>query len=209
MFTWDDVSNNGPAKTIEATSMGRRLEMSRLAVLPRITPHDRLRRLAWRVAQRLFYWPTPIVMHGWRARVLRAFGANIKGNVYVYPDIDIWAPWNLHMAPESCLGPGTICYNVTTVSLGRGVTVSQRSHLCTASHDFEDPDFPLTGAPIVLKEGAWIAAEAFVGPGVTVGTRAVVLARGVVVRDVLPRAIMGGNPARHLRDRAPLEEGST
>lgn len=179
--------------------------MSALSVLPPITIQDRLRRFAWDVARRLFYLPTPIAWHGWRARVLRAFGAKIEGRVYLYPDIAVWAPWNLQMAPESCLGPGVICYNVATVRLGHGVTVSQRSHLCTASHDFDDPGFPLTGAPISIGDGAWVAAEAFLGPGVTVGERAVVLARSVVVRNVPPGAVMAGNPARYLRDRAPRE----
>ena len=175
--------------------------MSRLPQLGRITTRDRLRRLVWGVARRLLYRPTPIVLHGWRACVLRAFGARIESPVFLYPDIELWAPWNLHMAAGSCLGPGVVCYNVAPVHLDNGVTVSQRSHLCTASHDFEDPRFPLTGAPITIGSGAWVAAEAFVGPGVTIGPSAVILARGVVVRDVPPGAIMGGNPARHLRDR--------
>lgn len=177
--------------------------MSDLSVLASITTQDRLRRLAWGIARKLLYRPTPIAWHGWRARVLRAFGARIEGNVYPYPDIAVWAPWNLQMAPESCLGPGVICYNVAMVSLGYGVTVSQRSHLCTASHDFDDPGFPLIGAPIAIGDGAWVASEAFLGPGVTVGERAVILARSVVVRDVSPSAVVGGNPARHLRNRAP------
>lgn len=113
------------------------------------------------------------------------------------------------MAPGSCLGPGSICYNVAEVRIGKGVTVSQRGHLCTASHDFDDPGFPLIGAPIVVEENAWIAAEAFVGPGVTVGGHAVILARCVVVRDVSPGAIMGGNPGRHLRDRVFLKRNSS
>lgn len=179
--------------------------MSRLAVFPRITKQDRLRRLAWGIARQILYRPTPIAWHGWRSRVLRLFGARIEGRVYLYPDIAIWAPWNLHMAPESCLGPTVICYNVSLVRLGQGVTVSQRSHLCTASHDFDDPGFPLTGAPITIEDGVWVAAEAFIGPGVTIGQRAVVLARAVVVRDVSPGAVMGGNPARYLRDRAIFE----
>lgn len=179
--------------------------MSRLAVLPPITRQDKIRRFAWGIARRLLYRPTPISWHGWRARVLRAFGAKIEGRVYPYPDIAVWAPWNLHMAPESCLGPGVICYNVSSVRLGHGVTVSQRSHLCTASHDFDDPGFPLQGAPITIEDGAWVAAESFLGPGVIIGERAVVLARAVVVRDVPPGAVMGGNPARYLRERALCE----
>lgn len=179
--------------------------MNRLVVLPPITKQDRLRRLIWGIASRLFYRPTPVRWHCWRAGILRTFGARIEGRVYPYPDIAVWAPWNLAMAPESCLGPGVICYNVDLVSLGHSATVSQRSHLCTASHDFDEAGFPLTGAPITIEDGAWVAAEAFVGPGVTIGKRAVVLARGVVVRDVPHGAVMGGNPARLLRRRAALE----
>lgn len=182
--------------------------MSRLPKLPKITNRDRLRRLVWNVARLLLYRPTPIMMHGWRVRILSVFGAQIEGRAYPYPDVLVWAPWNLQMAPGSCLGSGVICYNVAPVRLGRGVTVSQRSHLCTASHDFDDDSFPLTGASIELHDGAWIAAEAFVGPGVTVGSRAVVLARTVVVRDVPCGAVIGGNPACVLRERKSSKEGA-
>lgn len=109
------------------------------------------------------------------------------------------------MASGSCLGPEVKCYNVATIRLGRGVTVSQRSHLCAASHDFDDPNFPLTGADIAIDDGAWIAAEVFVGPGVRIGARAVILARGVVVCDAPPGAVMGGNPAKYLRDRSTAQ----
>lgn len=179
--------------------------MTQLLVLPPITNRDRMRRLVWHIARLVLFRPTPVALHAWRANVLRAFGARIERRVYLYPDVIIWAPWNLQMARESCLGPSVVCYNVCKVTLGGGVTVSQRSHLCTASHDFDDPGFPLTGAPIAIGDGAWVAAEAFLGPGVTIGERAVVLARSVVVRDVPVDAVMGGNPARHLRDRASRE----
>jgi putative colanic acid biosynthesis acetyltransferase WcaF len=172
-----------------------------LEKLPRLSNRNRLRRLAWSIARILVYRPTPVYLHRWRAFVLSTFGARIEGRVYPYPDIYVWAPWNLYMAPESCIGPGVICYNVCPVQVGRGVTVSQRTHLCTASHDFDDPMFLLIGAPIILEEDVWIAAETFIGPGVTIGENAVVLARAVVVRDVPASAVMAGNPARYIRSR--------
>ena len=134
--------------------------------------------------------------------VLRMFGARIEGPVYPYPTARIWAPWNLEMRAGSCLAGEVDCYNVERVTLGEGVTVSQKSYLCTASHDFDDPAFPLTGGPITIGARAWVAADAFVGPGVKIGNRAVVLARAVVVRDVAPGMVVGGNPARGLRARA-------
>jgi putative colanic acid biosynthesis acetyltransferase WcaF len=137
--------------------------------------------------------------------VLRLFGARIAGPVHAYPTARIWAPWNLEMHPGSCLAGEVDCYNVAHVTLGEGVTVSQKSYLCTASHDFDDPAFPLTGAPITIGAGAWVAADVFVGPGVRIGNHAVVLARSVVVRDVAPGMVVGGHPARALRARAENE----
>jgi putative colanic acid biosynthesis acetyltransferase WcaF len=136
------------------------------------------------------------------------FGARIEAPCYAYPDVTIWAPWRLTMRRGSCLGPGVVCYNVEQVTLGRDALISQRSHLCTASHDFDDPSFALTGAPIVIEDGAWVAAEAFVGPGVHVGERAVILARAVVVHDTPCGVVLGGNPARYIRDRATQESSA-
>ncbi len=162
---------------------------------------NRATRLFWHVTWVLFARPTPVIMHRWRCSILRIFGARIQGRCFVYPSTQIWAPWNLHMEDGSCLAAGVDCYNVASVRVGRNATVSQRSYLCTASHDFDDPCFPLTGAPIVIGDGAWVAAEVFVGPGVTVGENAVLLARSVVTRDVSCGDVVAGNPAQKIRIR--------
>ncbi len=102
------------------------------------------------------------------------------------------------MAENSCLAEATRCYNVEMVSIGKSSIVSQHAYMCTASHDPHRKEFPLIGAPIVVGEGAWIAADAFVSPGVTIGDRGVVAARAVVVRNVRSNMIVGGNPAVEL-----------
>lgn len=178
--------------------------------LPRVTPpdtRDRLRRLLWGWAWLLLYRPTPIPLHAWRCRVLRLFGARIGRAAHPYPTATVWAPWNLTMEEGSCLGSGSECYNVAPVILRRDAIVSQRAYLCTASHDMAAADFPLTAAPIEIGAEAWVAAGAFVGPGVTLGARAVAAAYAVVVRDVEPGLVVAGNPARPLRSRdgAPPE----
>jgi putative colanic acid biosynthesis acetyltransferase WcaF len=105
------------------------------------------------------------------------------------------------MEKASCLGPGVDCYNVGQVIVRTGATVSQRSYLCTASHDPRDRGFGLVVGAIEIGPGAWIAAEAFIGPGVIVGQDALVGARAVVVKDVPPNAIIAGNPARLIGER--------
>lgn len=173
----------------------------RLSALARPDLRSRLARAAWSLAWALLFRPTPVPLHGWRRAVLRAWGARVAAGSHPYPSARIWAPWNLDMGEGSCLGHRVQCYNVAPVVLGPRAIVSQGAHLCTASHDFDDPGFPLTGAPIRLGAGAWVAADAFVGPGVTVGAGAVAVARAVVVRDVAPGDVVGGNPARILRQR--------
>ena len=113
----------------------------------------------------------------------------------------MWAPWNLTLGEHSCLADGVDCYCVAPITVGAFAVVSQRAFLWRATHDHTDPAFPLVPKPITIGERAWVAAEAFVGPGVTVGAGAVVGARGVVVKDVPPWAIVAGNPAREVGRR--------
>lgn len=111
------------------------------------------------------------------------------------------------MDAHSCLANGVDCYNVAAVHLGAHATVSQRSYLCAAGHDFDSADFGLTGAPISIGAHAWVAAESFVGPGVTLHEGAVALARAVVTRDVDAWTVVGGNPARAIRERSRIDLG--
>jgi putative colanic acid biosynthesis acetyltransferase WcaF len=94
-------------------------------------------------------------------------------------------------------------YNLAPISLRRGANLSQYCHLCSGSHDFLRWSMPLVSRPIVIGENAWLAAEVFVGPGVTVGDLCVVGARSVVVRDLPPGKVCVGNPCRPVKDRLP------
>jgi putative colanic acid biosynthesis acetyltransferase WcaF len=100
------------------------------------------------------------------------------------------------------IGPGTIVYNQARITIGERAVVSQRSHLCAGSHAVNDPNFQLITRPISIGDQAWIASEAFVGPGVTVGEGAVLAARGVAFRDLDPWSIYNGNPAAFLKKRS-------
>lgn len=172
--------------------------------LERITPPDladRLRRGVWQIAWLLLYRPTPAPLHAWRCWLLRRFGATIGPRAHPYPAARIWAPWNLVMEADACLGNAVDCYNVARVTLRRDCIVSQKAYLCTASHDAAEPAFPLTGAAIEIGAHAWVAAGAFIGPGVTLGAGAIAAAQAVVTRDVEPGVIVAGNPARPVSER--------
>src|ERR1035438_9384275 len=149
----------------------------------------RFGRALWGLVWLMFFRPSPFPFHGWRRMLLLLFGAKIGPEVHVYPSVLVWAPWNLTMAEGSSLGPWVDCYCVDKIELGAWAVVSQRSFLCSATHDIRSPKFQLITAPIKIGEKAWVAAEAFVGPGVEVGEGAVVGARACVFKKVAPWTI--------------------
>src|SRR6266481_5278476 len=147
---------------------------------------NRLSRALWGLTWLLLFRPSPKILHGWRRWLLRRFGARIGEGAAVHSSVRIWGPWNLEMGPFSCLSPQVDCYAVNTVRIGAYATISQYCFLCTASHDPDTSDMQLTTAPIAIGDHAWVAADAFVGPGVTIGEGAVIGARSTVVKDVSP-----------------------
>jgi len=168
------------------------------------SPHsfgNKMGRIFWGLVRLLLFRPSPRVFHFWRRFLLRVFGAKIGANVKIDPSVQIWVPWNLEMSEESTLGHHVDCYNVARVVIGRHATVSQYAFLCTATHDPCDPFMKLLSVPIVLEDQSWVCAGAFVAPGVTIGTGALVGARAVVMRSVQPWDIVAGNPARVIKRR--------
>ena len=132
------------------------------------SPDEMIRRILWALTQPLFRF-SPRPFFGWRRFLLRCFGAKIGRNVHVYPSATIYLPWNLDAGDESAIGEQVFVYNLGPVTLGSRVTISHRAHLCAGTHDHTRPDFPLLRTPIVIGSYAWICADAFVVPCVTVG----------------------------------------
>ena len=162
---------------------------------PTFSAKNRIRRLVWQLVwMACARWTLP-TMHTWRIFLLRCFGAKVSYRAYVYADVQIWAPWNLVMDDYATLARGVICYNVAEVTLGARAVVSQFTHVCTASHDYRDPAFPLFAKPICIGPRAWVCAGSFVGPGVSVGDGAILSAHSVTHQDLEPWRIYRGNPA--------------
>jgi putative colanic acid biosynthesis acetyltransferase WcaF len=172
-------------------------------LLPQTSMANRAARFAWAVAYALLFRPSPRPLHAWRSLLLVWFGARIGRHCHVYPGCRIWAPWNLRCADVVAIADGAEIYNPWPVTIGSHATISQQAYLCSASHDIDDPGFPMTGAPITIGTKAWICARATVLPGVTVGDGAVLALGSVATRDLAPWALHAGMPARLIRQRIP------
>ncbi len=161
---------------------------------------EMLRRILWCFGKLLFRF-SPRPCFGWRRAVLRRFGASVGKHVHTYPSTRIYFPWKLAVGDWSAIGENALVYNLGPITIGQKVTISHGAHLCAGTHDYRDAHLPLLKPPIEIRDQAWICADAFVGPGVTVGEGAVVGARAVVVKDVEPWSVVAGNPARFVKKR--------
>ena len=157
-------------------------------------------RVLWACGQWLFRI-SPRPCFAWRRFVLRCFGAELGSHVNIDPSVRIHFPWNLSVGHWSAIGEGARIYNLGHVTLGRKVTISHDAHLCAGTHDYTRVDLPLLKPPILIEDQAWICAEAFVSPGVTIGQGAIVGARAVVTKNVAAWSIVAGNPARPIGNR--------
>ncbi len=164
-------------------------------------PHY-VKRIVWTIVNLTLFRLLPgIQLRYLRNVLLRLFGAKIPLGSLVYSSCRIWGPWNLVVGRNSCIGPNTQIYNRAKVEIGDNAVVSQGSYLCTASHDITDPRHSVVMRPITVCDRAWVAADAFIGMGVTVGEGAVVGARAAVFKDVEPWMVVGGNPAKFIKKR--------
>lgn len=179
--------------------------MNKITEVGKVSLSIKIKRGLWNVACLLLFRTFPTKLFWWwRWLLLKLFGAKVDFSANVYSSAKIWAPWNLKMDAGSCLGPNTICYNQAMVAIGENSTVSQYAYLCTAGHKTDEQLSAASGliiAPITINNNAWIGTRAFISMGVEIGEGAIVGATASVYKDVAPRTIVGGNPAKVIKNK--------
>ena len=169
-------------------------------------PSWKMRRALWSLFQSTLFRFSPHTSSGFRAFLLRAFGAKVGRHCTIRRTATVYYPWQLDLGDLSSLGDSATVYNLGPITIGNRVTVSQEAYLCAGTHDYRFFDMPLLRPPISIGDDAWICARAFVGPGVQVGEGAILAACGVASRDLEPWSIYAGNPAVKVKERPPLTQ---
>jgi len=152
--------------------------------------------LLWWLVQAIAF---PLSLHnlsGFRCWLLRRFGARIGRRVLIRPTARFTYPWKVSIGDRSWIGDDVVFYSLDAIQVGRDCVISQKTYLCTGSHKIDDPAFGLVTAPICIGNGAWVATDCFVGPGVTIGANAVIGARSSVYRDIPAQQVAWGNPCK-------------
>lgn len=141
----------------------------------------------------------PLSLHnfnGFRCWLLRLFGAKIGKGVLIRPTVRFTYPWKVAIGDYSWIGDDVVFYSIDQIIIGSHAVISQECYLCTGSHDIQKPTFPLITAPIKIGNGAWVATDCFIAPGVTIGANAVIGARSSVFRDIAPQQVAWGSPCK-------------
>jgi len=162
---------------------------------------EKVARLVWAIVQVTLFRCSFTTWFGFRNRLLRLFGANVHRSCRIRRLVRFECPWNFSAGANTSIGDGAIIYCLGPVKLGERVTISQYAHVCAGAHDYTKPAMPLLRPPITIESDVWIAADAFVGPDVTVGEGAILGARGAAFADLEPWTIYRGNPAVAVRPR--------
>lgn len=155
----------------------------------------------WWIVQATLFRTSPQFMYGWRRWLLRRFGAEVGTGVILRPTMRVQFPWKVRIGDYAWIGDDVVLYSLGPITIGEHAVVSQKSYLCTGSHDPAQKNFPIFQKEIIIEPECWVASDVYVGPGVTIGRGTVVGARSSVFKNLPPGKICLGSPAKIIRDR--------
>jgi maltose O-acetyltransferase len=112
------------------------------------------------------------------------------------------APSKLAVGHNTVIGELILIDARSGVIIGNNVNIGGEVAIFTLEHDPDSPTFGTKGGPVVIEDYAYIGSRATILPGVTIGYGAVVATGAVVTKDVPAYHIVGGVPARFIRERS-------
>jgi putative colanic acid biosynthesis acetyltransferase WcaF len=159
----------------------------------------------WWLIQSTLFGLSPQFMYKWRNFLLRLFGAKIGRGVVIRPSVKVTYPWKLSIGDYSWIGDDVTLYTLGEIDIGNHTVVSQKSYLCTASHNYDKFNFPIWAKKITIEDECWLATDVYIAPGITIGRGTVVGAKSSVFKDLPSGMVCIGSPAKPVKPRAMSE----
>lgn len=155
----------------------------------------------WWLVQAILFKTSPQFMYGWRRFLVRCFGGNIGKKVKLRPSVHIQFPWKISIGDYSWIGDHVTLYSLGEITIGKNVVISQKSYICTGSHDHTDQSFAIYSKPVIIEDSCWLATDVFVAPGTIIHNGTVVGARSSVFHSLPAGKICFGTPAVVIKNR--------
>ena len=156
----------------------------------------------WWLVQATLFQHSPQFAYGFRRWLLRCFGAQIGRSVLIRPSVKITYPWRVRIGNYSWIGDDVVLYSLGDIVIGDNAVISQRGYLCAGDHDYTKTDFPIRGRPIIISSEAWVAADVFIAPGVTIGKGSLIGARSSVFTNMPAGMLCVGSPCKAVKKRS-------
>ncbi len=155
----------------------------------------------WWITEALLFNSSPQFFYKWRILLLKIFGAKIGKGVLIRSSVHIQFPWKIEIGDYSWIGDEVVLYSLDDIVIGKNVVVSQRSYICTGTHDYNESTFPIISKKVIIEDECWIATDVFIGLGVTIKKGTIVGARSSVFHSLPPNMICFGTPAKPIKSR--------
>ncbi|MGA3170999.1 MAG: acyltransferase [Chthoniobacteraceae bacterium] len=151
------------------------------------------------------YWLTTmgyIPSHTIRNFFYRLAGVQLARSSSLHWRARFFSPEHLRIGGHCTLGNDGFYDARDGITIGECVNIAAEVRIYTREHDIDDPFFAETGGPVVIHDYAYIGTRVTIMPGVTIGMGAVVASGAVVTKDVAPYTLVGGVPAKFIRERS-------
>ncbi len=127
------------------------------------------------------------------------FGKNIGESVMIMPGLTGVCFHKVKIADGALIMNNCLMMGRGGITIDEGAMIAANVQLISNNHDLHDRQILLC-KPVHICRNAWVGAGATILPGVTIGENAVVAAGAVVTKDVAPNTIVGGNPAKFIKE---------
>lgn len=132
---------------------------------------------------------------------LRKYGMTFEGDARIYAGFHIRNPRGIVVGDGVSIGPKVLLDGRMGLEIEEGAVIGYGAIIWTLNHDYNDINFKVKGAPVIIGKHAWICSNSIILPGITVGEGAVVASGAVVTHDVPPYTVVGGIPAKVIGKR--------
>ena len=168
-------------------------------------PGSSLKRFLWHYTNTIFFKSGLFPFYGIKTFLLKIFGAKIGTGVLIKPFVNIKYPWFLTIGNYVWIGENVWIDNLTNITIGNNVCLSQGATLLTGNHNYKKTGFDLSIKNINIEEGTWIGAKSIICPGVTCKSHSILTVGSIATKDLEPYSVYTGNPAEKIKDRLPQE----
>ncbi len=127
------------------------------------------------------------------------FDGGLDATSYIMPPLQVDFACQMKIGRNVFINHSLTCMAAGGITIDDGVMIGPNVRIVTDNHDLQNR-MVLRCNPVHICRNAWIGVGAIILPGVTIGENAVVAAGAVVTKDVAPNTIVGGNPAKFIKN---------